>query len=201
MAAVTGAIIGGVSALGGAYQAIQGARQARDAQDALNALPIPDLQNAYAGQQVSQLGANLQREEGARDFATNVDALRTGGVRGIIGGLGQVNAQRNLQNRQIGASLDEQQKQINMSIAEDDARIRAMKEQRYQGDIAALSSQYSAGEASKMQGIHGAMQGLVSGAQMYGAAKNANVNQDAYDAWVKAGSKGIYQGPGSAYFK
>lgn len=182
MAAVTGAIIGGVSALGGAYQAIQGAKQARDAQDALNALPIPDLQNAYAGQQVSQLGANLQREEGARDFATNVDALRTGGVRGIIGGLGQVNAQRNLQNRQIGANLDEQQKQINMSIAEDEARIRAMREQRYQGDISALSSQISAGQASKMQGIQGAMQGLTSGAQMY-------QQQDNYNNWLNSDKK------------
>jgi hypothetical protein len=179
MAAITSASL---ALAGGVYQAVQGAKQTRDAKDALNTLPIPDLQNAYAGQQVSQLGANLQREEGARDFATSVDALRTGGVRGIIGGLGQVNAQRNLQNRQIGANLDEQQKQINMSIAEDEARIRAMREQRYQGDVAALSSQYSAGEASKMQGIKGAMQGLVSGAQMYQQKKN-------YDNWLSSDKK------------
>jgi len=174
MAAVTGAVIGGVSALGGAYQAIQGAKQARDAQNALNNLPIPDLQNAYAGQQVSQLGANLQREEGARQFATGVDALRSGGIRGIVGGLGQLNEQQNLQNRQIGANLDEQQKQINMSIAEDDARIRAMKESRYQGNVAALSSQISAGRQQEMQGIHGAIQGAASGAQMYQQGKYMN---------------------------
>jgi len=174
MAAVTGAIIGGVSALGGAYQAIQGAKQARDAQNALNNLPIPELQNAYAGMQVSQLGANLQREEGARQYATGVDALRSGGIRGIVGGLGQINEQQNLQNRQIGANLDEQQKQIAMAQAQDEANIRAMKEQRYQGNVAALSSQVSAGQASKMQGIHGAIQGLSSGAQMFAQQKNFN---------------------------
>ena len=172
MAAITGAVIGGVSALGGGYQAIQGAKQARDARNALNALPIPELQNAYAGMQVSQLGANLQREEGSRQFATSVDALRSGGIRGIVGGLGQISEQQNTQNRQIAANLDEQQRQISMAQAEDDARIRAMKEQRYQGDVAALSSQVSAGQASKMQGIQGAIQGLTSGAQMFIQQKN-----------------------------
>lgn len=174
MAAVTGAVIGGISMAGGAYQAIKGAKQARDAQNALNDLPIPELQNAYEGMQVSQLGANLQREEGARQFATGVDALRSGGIRGIIGGLGQMSEQQNLQNRQIAANLDEQQKQIRMAQAEDDARIRAMKEQRYQGDVSALSSQVSAGQASQMQGIKGAMQGLASGAQMYQQQANFN---------------------------
>jgi len=186
MAAVTGAIIGGVSALGGVYQAIQGAQDKRDAQNALNNLPIPDLQNVYGGLQVSQMGANLQREEGARQFATGVDALRSEGIRGIFGGLGQMTAQQNLQNRQIGANLDEQQKQIDFAQAQDEGNIRAMKEARYQGDIAALSSQYSAGNAQEMQGIKGAFQGLASGFQMYSSQKN-------YDKWAKAGFPGSSQ--------
>lgn len=171
MAAVTGAVIGGLSAAGGIYQAIEGAQQARDAQNALNDLPIPNLQNSYDDMRVSQLGANLQREEGARQFATSVDALRSGGIRGIVGGLGQVNAQQNLINRQIAANLDEQQKNIDFARAGDQSVIRAMKEQRYQSDVAALSSQISAGNQMKMQGIKGAMQGAASGVQMYQQGK------------------------------
>lgn len=167
MAAVTGAIIGGTTALAGAYQAIEGAKQSREAKNALENLPIPQLENVYEGLQVSTLGADIQREEGARQFSTGVDALRSGGIRGIVGGIGQLTAQQNLSTRQIAADLDAQQKQLDLARAEDDARIRAMKEQRYQADVAALSSQVSAGEASKMQGIKGAMQGLASGAQMY----------------------------------
>ena len=190
MAAVTGAVIGGVSALGGIYQSIEGAKQAREAKDALNALPIPDLQNPYEGLQVSQLGANLQREEGARQFATGVDALRSGGIRGVIGGLGQLNEQQNLQNRQIAANLDEQQKQIDFAKAGDQANIRAMKEARYQGNVAALSSQISAGKAQEMQGIHGAIQGLSSGVQMYQQGKY----MDALTDQAEKGNIGSFSG-------
>jgi len=184
MAAVTGAVIGGVAALGGIYQAVEGAKQAREAKDALNNLPIPNLQNSYEGLQVSQLGANLQREEGARQFATGVDTLRSGGIRGVIGGLGQLNEQQNLQNRQIAASLDEQQKQIDFARAGDQSQIRGMKEQRYQNDVAALSSQISAGKAQEMQGIKGAIQGAASGVQMYQQGKY----MDALTSQVKQGN-------------
>lgn len=184
MAAVTGAVIGGLSAAGGIYQAIEGAQQARDAKNALNDLPIPNLENSYDDLKVSQLGANLQREEGARQFATSVDALRSGGIRGIVGGLGQVNAQQNLINRQIAANLDEQQKNIDFARAQDKSVIRAMKEQRYQSDVAALSSQITAGDQMKMQGIKGAMQGLSSGVQMYQAA-------DYQERYLDALNKGL----------
>lgn len=195
MAAITSAAL---VVAGGTYQAIQGAKQKRDAQNALNNLPIPNLQNAYEGMQVSQLGNQLVSEQSQNRFATNVDALRSGGIRGIIGGLGDVNAQAKQTDLQIKADYDKQENDIAMSQAQDEASIRAMKEQRYQGNVAALSSQYSAGQASQMQGIKGAMQGVVSGAQMYGAANDSQTNQDAYNAWVKAGSKGTYQGPNSS---
>lgn len=37
---------------------------------------------------VSTLGAQLNTREAQRRFATSVDALRSGGVRGVVGGLG-----------------------------------------------------------------------------------------------------------------
>jgi len=179
MAAVTGAVIGGVSALGGAYQAIQGAKQARDAQNALNNLPIPELQNVYAGMQVSKLGNQLVSEQSQNRFASNVDALRSGGIRGIVGGLGDVNAQAKQTDLQIKADYDKQENDIAQAQAQDEASIRAMKEARYQQNLASLSSQYSAGQASKMQGLKGIAGGLTSGAQMY-------QQQDQYNQWLKA---------------
>lgn len=163
MAAITSAA---VAVAGGAYQAISSAKQARDAKDALENLKIPEAKNVAEGLQVSTLGADLQKEELGRQYATGVDALRSGGIRGVIGGLGSLNAQQNLATRQIGADLDMQQKQIDQIQAQDEQRIQGVQEQRYQNDVAALSSQYNAGQQGMMQGISGAAQGVASGAQM-----------------------------------
>jgi uncharacterized phage infection (PIP) family protein YhgE len=163
MAAITSAA---VAVAGGAYQAISSAKQARDAKDALNNLKTPELTNVAEGLQVSTLGSDLQREELGRQYSTGVDALRSGGIRGVIGGLGTLNTQQNLANRQIASDLDMQQKQIDQIRAQDEQRIQGVKEQRYQGDVAALSSQYNAGQQGLMQGISGMAQGVASGAQM-----------------------------------
>ena len=98
MAAITSAA---VAVAGGAYQAISSAKQAKDAKDALNNMKIPTPTNIAEGLQVSMAGANLQKEVLGKQFATGVDALRSGGIRGVIGGLGNLSAQQNLANRQI----------------------------------------------------------------------------------------------------
>ena len=169
MAAITSAA---VAVAGGAYQAISSAKQARDAKDALENLKIPEPVNIAEGLQVSTLGSDLQREELGRQYSSGVDALRSGGIRGVIGGLGNLSAQQNLANRQIGADLDAQQKQIDQIRAQDEQRIQGVKEQRYQNDVAALSSQYNAGQQGLMQGISGMAQGVASGAQMFQSQKN-----------------------------
>lgn len=169
MAAITSAA---VAVAGGAYQAISSAKQAKKAEDALLNLKTPELKNIAEGLQVSTMGADLQREELGRQYATGVDALRSGGIRGVIGGLGTLNAQQNVANRQIGADLDMQQRQIDQIRAQDEARIQGVSENRYQNDVAALSSQYNAGQQGMMQGISGMAQGVASGAQMYQSQKN-----------------------------
>lgn len=163
MAAITSAAI---AVAGGAYQAISSAKKAKDAKDALNNMKIPTPTNIAEGLQVSMAGANLQKEVLGKQFATGVDALRSGGIRGVIGGLSGLNNEQKLATRQIGADLDMQQKQIDQIRAQDNQRIQGVQEQRYQNDVAALSSQYNAGQQGMMQGISGAAQGLASGAQM-----------------------------------
>jgi hypothetical protein len=153
--AATGALASGI-------QAISGAKQRRDARQALENYQRQELSNVAEGLQVSTLGADLQREEQARLAASQVGALQGAGVRGLVGGLGRVEAGNQMTNREIGANLDAQQKQIDQMYAQDQANIRGMQEQREVGDISALSSQYNAGNAMMWQGIGGISQSGMS---------------------------------------
>ena len=146
-------IAGGMSVVGGAYNMIQGSKQRKDAKNALDNYKRQELKNVAEDLQVSTLGADRQREEQARLSATQIDALQGAGTRGIIGGLGRVEAGNKAVNADIAANLDEQQKQIDAMKAEDDARIRGIQENREIGDINALSSQYNAGNEGFKQGI------------------------------------------------
>lgn len=149
------AIAGGVGLLGSGFQAIKGAEQSAQARRELENYQRQQLENAYENVQVSTLGADLQREEQARLAASQTEALQGAGVRGLIGGLGRVEAGSQVMNAQIGADLDRQQQAINQAIAQDEAQIRAMQEQREMQDVSALSSQYNAGQQMFMSGLGG----------------------------------------------
>ena len=164
-------IAGGMSVAGGAYNMIQGAKQRKDAKNALNNYKRQELKNVAEDLQVSTLGADRKREEQARLSANQIDALQGAGTRGIIGGLGRVEAGNQAVNADIAANLDEQQKQIDAMKAEDDARIRGIQENREIGDINALSSQYNAGNESFQQGIGQAIGGVGAIANQFGKNK------------------------------
>ena len=161
-------IAGGMSVVGGAYNMIQGAKQRKDAKNALENYKRQELKNVAENLQVSTLGADRQREEQARLSATQIDALQGAGTRGIIGGLGRVEAGNQAVNADIAANLDEQQKQIDAMKAEDDARIRGIQENREIGDINALSSQYNAGNEGFQQGIGQVIGGAGAIANQFG---------------------------------
>lgn len=161
-------IAGGMSVVGGAYNMIQGAKQRKDAKNALDNYKRQELKNVAEDLQVSTLGADRQREEQARLSATQIDALQGAGTRGIIGGLGRVEAGNKAVNADIAANLDEQQKQIDAMKAEDDARIRGIQENREIGDINALSSQYNAGNEGFQQGIGQVIGGAGAIANQFG---------------------------------
>jgi hypothetical protein len=164
--AATGALASGI-------QAISGAKQRRDAKNALENYQRQELENVAEGLQVSTLGADLQREEQARLASSQVGALQGAGARGLLGGLGRVEAGNQMMNREIAANLDAQQKQIDQMYAQDEANIRGMQEQREVSDIAGLSSQYNAGNAMMWQGIGGIAQSGMSalGAGLGGVEK------------------------------
>jgi hypothetical protein len=100
-------------------------------------------------------------------MAGQTEALQGAGVRGLVGGLGRVEAGNQMMNAQIAADLDQQQRQIDMSLAQDMANIRGMQEQREMQDIGALSSQYNAGQQMFMAGLGGIAQTGMSAASVF----------------------------------
>ena len=161
---VASAVSGGLGIINGISGMIQGAKEQREAKQALDNYQRQQLENVANGLQVSTLGSDLQREEQARLASSQVQTARDSGLRGMIGSLGRIEAGNQAVMAKTGADLDMQQKQIDQIQAEDDARIRAIKENREIADINALSSQYQAGKNDKNM----AMGNLIQGVGMFG---------------------------------
>jgi len=160
---MSGGITSGAMGVGfGMYNMIKGAKKVREATRALENYERQELENIADGLSVSTLGADLLREENARISASNIEALRGAGTRGIIGGSGRVSAETNRMNRDISADLDMQQKEIDQIEARDRAVIRNMQENREIGDINALSSQIVAGEEQRQAGFGQQIKGYSS---------------------------------------
>jgi hypothetical protein len=158
-----------VGAVGGIAKTIMGAKQASEARKAIESYQRQELQNTFEGVTVSTLGADIQREEMARATSTGVEALRSAGTRGLIGGLGRLQQGVNLQSRQIGSDLDMQQQRIDMARAQDQVRVQGMQERREEGDLAGLGQQLATGQQNMYSGIGdisqiaGAAGGLMGG--------------------------------------
>lgn len=161
---LAGAVSPFVTAGIGIAQAFKGARQAKQAREARQALMDnrQELRNVTEGMRVSTLGAQMQTQEAQRRFASSVDALRSGGVRGLVGGLGQMEQQQQFQQQQISADLDRQQQQIEMMGAQDQSRIRDMQESREEFEIGALAGEEASGRERMMQGIGLGLSGVKS---------------------------------------
>jgi len=163
------AIAAGSAAAGGLAKGVIGASRASKAKRAMDNFKRQELTNIADGLRVSTIGAQLQTQEAQRRFATSVDALRSGGVRGLVGGLGQVEQQQQLQQQQIAAGLDQQQVQIDQIRAQDQGNIRGMVEQRQSFDYQMLAGQRAAGQQALMSGI-----GDVAGAVGFAAMNSIN---------------------------
>jgi hypothetical protein len=183
MAALT-TIALGVAAAGSTAQAVSGAARASKAKKALENFQRQELRNVTEGMRVSTLGAQLQTQEAQRRFATGVEALRSGGVRGLVGGLGVMEQQQQDLQQQISADLDRQQAEIEQARAQDEANIRQMQEQRESSQIAGLGAELAAGRQQLNAGITGLGQTALSAATLGlgGAAGAASGLSDAAKA-------------------
>jgi len=156
----------GVSAASSVAQAVSGASRANRAKKALENFQRQELRNVTEGMRVSTLGAELQTQEAQRRFATSVEALRSGGVRGLVGGLGTVEQQQQAQQQQIAAGLDVQQQNIEQMRIQDEANIRQMQEQRESSQIAGLGMEVAAGRQQINAGLQGLGQTALSAFSM-----------------------------------
>ncbi len=150
-----------------AYSAYDASQKKKKAQKALENLPTPEASNVANDLTVSTRGADLRTQESGRTTASAIDALRGGGARAIIGGVGAVSDRANAVNADIGANLDEQQKNIDVMRANDNVRIQGIGEKRYENDVAGLSSQIASEEAAKRAGIASTMTNLTTAGQEY----------------------------------
>lgn len=144
---------GAIGLAGGAAKFFEGRKMQRQAQQLIDNFEWQDLENAYTNKQVSTLGSDLMREENARAMSTATGALREGGSRALIGGLGKVVSQSNTMNREIAANLDEQQKALDLAAAEDDVRIRSMVEERQANELAGYGEMLQQGRSMKNAGF------------------------------------------------
>ena len=159
---ITG-IMAGVGALSSGLQALQGAKDKRRAEKALENYKRQELTNKAKDLTVSTRGADMQQEQQARLQAGQIDALAGAGTRGLIGGLGRVEAGSQQVSQQIGANIDQQQKDIDRQIMQEEINLRNMTEQRENADLAALSSQYNSGNQQMWSGFGGITQSAISG--------------------------------------
>jgi hypothetical protein len=156
-AAITSAIVGGLGVGLSAYQAIDGANRKRKAQNELSDYERQTLDHAYKDIKISTMGSDLLREENARTTADMVDATQLGGTRAIIGGIPRIVATTNQINQKAAEMLDGQVMKRDYAIAQDNARIEGITENRDIANIAGLSSQVEAGRQDMWNGFSSAL--------------------------------------------
>ena len=156
MASAIGGIIGGFSKIS------EGKRMKREGRKGIAGFEWEELTNPYDSLAVSTMGSDLRSEEAARLGATSVEALRGAGTRGLIGGLGKVQAQSNTINKEIAAGLDEQRKVLDMAAAGDDVRTRNMTEKRQSDELAGYGNLVNQGRQTQSQGFGNIVGGLGS---------------------------------------
>lgn len=132
----------------------EGKAMQKKGQEAIDNFQWQDLTNPYENLEVSTIGSDLRKETQQIGEATAIDALGKGGARALVGGLGKVQANRNVVNKEIAAGLDEKQKQIDFAAAGQDVRNQAMKEKREADELAGYGNMMNTGLGMK-QGAYG----------------------------------------------
>lgn len=146
MASVIGGAISGFSSIK------EGKKMMKAGQAGIDNFKWQDLTNPYKNLTASTAGTEMRLDEGARATATAVNALQQGGNRALVGGLGKVQAQNNLLARDVTATLDERNKEIEMAAAGQDVNNMMMTEKRQGDELAGYGNMINVGMDLKQQG-------------------------------------------------
>ena len=147
MGVATGLIGGGISAL----QYFQGRAQMNSAQKSIDSFQYEDVQNPYDTLSVSTLGADLEKRQQMISQAGSIDALKGAGARGLIAGMGKVQAGFNDTYSKIGAGLDEQQKKIDYAGAQYKTKMNDMTRSAENAQLAGYGKLLDYGLDTKQQ--------------------------------------------------
>lgn len=180
MGLVTGLAIAGLAlgVAGSVDQKIQGGKQKRASKRAAKRFKRTEQKNAHEGRSVVTRGSKLALEENARTAATSIEALKSGGIRGVVGGSQSVQESTNRLNERVADTLDRQQVGIDRDKAADDVRIAGVNEARDNQELAAIQAQMNAGVQTS-------------------AAGSANLAQSGFAAANFAASGGFGSGGGN----
>lgn len=160
---------------------IGGARRKKKAEAALRNLQRnrQEFTNINEGRRISTRGAEYAREGIQGTQATSTEALRSGGVRGVVGGMQGVQNAANQYLMQEGAQLDQQQVALDRDIAMDEARIQEMNERRQMMDEQNAQAAVNAAHQDIMSGM-GDIAGAAFGAASLGAGGGTKVGSTPY---------------------
>ena len=205
MAAATTIIAAGSAALSagtGLAGYLSQGKQARKYQEQIQNYERQKLVNPFAGLQVSTLGADRQREDLNRTMTTYGNLASLSGTRGIASLLPNLTQTQNDQTAKIASNLDEQEKQRQQLIAQGDAQVQAMQENREQNDLLGLGNALQTARANQSQSMGMIAQGL--GTVGYAAANGVFDKKKKDDGTVTdqmLSNKGIYRQNGVGNIK
>ena len=155
-----------VSAGASILQTSKANKAAKKAQQAIDNYQRQDIVNPNLGLQVSTLGADRQREDLSRSIATMANQAAMGGSRSILGiAPNLLNAQMQ-QEQQIAANLDQQEAQRQAAVAQGEAMVMQMTEQRENADLAGLGTQLNVARQERANGYNNLIQTGLSAATL-----------------------------------
>lgn len=185
--AVTGAVNAGI----GVAKFFQGRKMQKEGEKFIENFEWQDLQNPFENQQVSTMGRDFTQEQSNIGSATAVNALREGGQRALVGGLGRVEAARNDMNRNVATNLDSQQQAINTDIARQAAVNQSTVEKRQGDELAGYGQMMNVGMGIANQGLTEFANGIGSvGASAAAGAFSASPVASPVSALTPAGMAG-----------
>jgi len=183
-----GIISAGAAGLGSIAQGIMGASQMSKARKGLQDFRRQELENVGRATSISTIGAEFQAEQTAINTGTMTHSLQQAGARGVMGGMQGVQEGVNKSMQDIRKDLNLQEIAKQRLIAEDEARIRAMQEERDNADLAGLGQQLAVGQQNLFGGIVGLGQSL---GNMGGAIGNQQDLKGTQTAGGGSGGGGI----------
>lgn len=134
MAAITSAVIGGLSAGASLVQYSQQQKLSKEAakarEAALNRLKAIQEQNPFAAVQTPTLGSKLAMEQISQQGADTLAALQGAGAEGVIGGVTALNQGLRGAELDVAANLDQMRYQRDMTQAEAQAGINSRAAER-----------------------------------------------------------------------